>query len=189
MKRLLLAALLSLPGLARAHEYQLRDAGEFFPQGQRVEFYDRFGWRSYEVDFDFGLDEGGRALAKGSRLFVRIVKRDGSRWDYSCKAAGSRPMGANINALYDGRVSVVVECPIDAKSFAKAVDLRPEDVGAPALVFQAIVQGGQASPGAQRGIVLPPAAQSWATELSPYLAASEDAGGLAVVFQSVTSLQ
>ena len=37
---------------------------------------------------------------------------------------------------------------------------------------------------AQRGIVLPPAQQSAATDLSPYLAASDDPGGLAVVFQT-----
>jgi hypothetical protein len=185
MKRLILAVLLSLPAAARAHEYTLRDAGEFLPQGQPVEFYDRFGWRSYEVDFEFDLDRG--SLGKSSRLSVRIVKKDGSSWDYSCKA--SRTLSANVNTLFDGRVSVVADCRIDVKSFAKAVDLHPDDVGAPDLVFQAMVQDGKASPGAQRGIVLPPAQQSAATELSPYLASADDAGGLAVVFQSAASLQ
>ncbi|MCX5795161.1 MAG: hypothetical protein NTY77_06700 [Elusimicrobia bacterium] len=185
MKRLLLAAMLMLPGLARAHEYSVRDAGEFQPLGQLVEFYDRFGWRAYEVDFEFDLEGGG--LGKSSRLSVKIVKKDGSRWDYSCKA--SRTLSANVNTLFDGRVSVVAECRIDAKSFAEAVDLHPDDVGAPNLVFQAIVQGGQAAPGAQCGIVLPRAQQSAGTELSPYLAAGDDPGGLAVVFQRGSSLQ
>jgi hypothetical protein len=63
------------------------------------------------------------------------------------------------------------------------VDLHPEDVDEPDLVFQAIVQDGRASAGAQCGITLPPAAQSSATELGPYLSASDDPGGLAVVFQ------
>jgi hypothetical protein len=189
MKHLLFAILLSLPGLARARDYQLRDTGDFQPLGQAVEFYDRFGWRSYEVNFDFGLDEAGRNLTSGSRLSVRITKRDGSRWDYSCKASGRRPLNANINVLFDNQVSVVADCRIDEKSFAKAVDLHPDDVGAPDLVFQAIVQDGQASAGAQCGIALQQAVQSSATELSPYLAAGDDPGGLAVVFQRGSSLQ
>ena len=185
MKRLILAVLLSLPGLARAHEYTLRDSGEFQPLGQLVEFYDRFGWRSYDVDLEFDLD--GSSLGRSSRLTVKIVKKDGSKWDYSCKA--SRALSANINILFDGRVSVVAQCRIDAKSFAKAVALHPEDVGEPDLVFQVMVKDGKASPGAQRGIVLIPSSQGAATELTPYFAASDDPGGLAVVFQSAVSLQ
>jgi hypothetical protein len=180
MKGLFLAAFLSFPAAAGGHDYELRDSGEFMPLGQRIEFYDRFGWRSYEVEFQFSLD--GASLSDDSRLSVKIIKKDGKRWSYSCKA--SRTLFANINTLYDGRVSVVVDCRIDPKSFARAVGLHEEDIGAPALVFQAMVQNGKASPGAQRGIVLPQAAQSWATELSPYLASSEDANSLAVVFHS-----
>lgn len=187
MKRLLFAAALMLPGWARAREYTLRDAGEFQPLGQLVEFYDRFGWRSYEVEFDFGLDEAG--LSRGSRLDLHILRRDGSRWDYSCKTSGRHPLNANVNVLFDNRVSVVADCRIDEKSFARAVGLHADDVGAPDLVFQAIVQNGLASAGAQCGIVLQPAQQSSATELSPYLAARDDPGGLAVVFQRGSSLQ
>jgi len=187
MKRILFAAALMFPGLARAHEYALHDAGEFQPLGQLVEFYDRFGWRSYEVEFDFGLDEAG--LSQGSRLDLRILRRDGSRWDYTCKTSGRRPLNANVNVLFDNRVSVVADCRIDERSFARAVDLHPDDVGAPDLVFQAIVQGGWASVGAQCGIVLQPAQQSSATELSPYLAARDDPGGLAVVFQRGAALE
>ncbi|MBI5240797.1 MAG: hypothetical protein HY926_10020 [Elusimicrobia bacterium] len=182
MRRLLLAVLLGLPAAARAHDYELRDSGEFMPLGQRIEFYDRFGWRSYEVDFSFDLDGG--SLGRSSRLTVKIVKKDGSKWDYSCKA--SRGLTVNVNTLYDGRVSVVVDCRIDSKSFAKAVGLHAEDIGTPSLVFQAMVASGKATPGAQRGIVLPQAAQSWATELSPYLASADDANSLAVVFQSAS---
>jgi hypothetical protein len=183
MNKLILAALLSLPAAARAHDYELRDSGEFLPLGQFIEFYDRFGWRSYEVEFQFNLD--GAGLSGDSRLSVRIIKKDGKRWSYSCKA--SRALSANINTLYDGRVSVVVDCRIDPKSFAKAVGLHPEDIGAPSLVFQAMVSNGKASPGAQRGIVLPQAAQSWATVLSPYLASADDANSLAVVFQTAAA--
>jgi hypothetical protein len=189
MKRLLLAATLLLPGLARAHEYALRQSGEFQPLGQLVEFYDRFGWRSYEVDFDFGLDEGGRSLTADSRLVLRIVKRDGSRWDYSCKPSGRRPLRADINALFDHRVSVLADCRIAEKSFARAVDLHPDDVGAPDLVFQAIIQDGRASAGVQCGIVLRPAEQSEATEITPYLTSNDDAAGLAVVFQTGVALE
>jgi len=189
MKKLLLAFFLLAPSAARAQKYSVRDVGEFQPLGHRVEFYDRFGWKNYAIDFDFSLDDAGRSLTKGSRLTLRIVKSDGSRWAYSCKAGGSKPLNANINVLFDNRISVVVDCLIAGSSFAKAVDLHPEDVGAPDLVFQAIVANGQAAAGAQRGISLQPAAQSAATELSPYLAANDDPAGLAVVFQSDASLQ
>jgi len=183
MKSFLLAALLGLPASAGAGEYELRDSGEFLPLGQHIEFFDRFGWRSYEVDFGFDL-EGG-SLSGGSRLSVRILKKDGSRWSYSCKA--SRGLTANINTLFDGRVSVVAGCRIDPRSFAKAVGLHAEDIGIPSLVFQAVVANGKAFPGAQRGIVLPQAAQSWATELSPYLASADDANSLAVMFQTASA--
>jgi hypothetical protein len=183
MKNLLAALLLTLPSLARAHQYQLHDVGQFQPLGQAVEFYDRFGWRSYEVDFDFGLDQAGLSLTSDSRLALRILMRDGGRWDYTCKVSGRRSLNANINVLFDNRVSVVADCRIDVGSFAKSVDLHPDDVGAPDLVFQAIVQDGRVSAGAQCGIAISPAPQSAATELGPYLSAGEDAGGLAVVFQ------
>ncbi|MDD5628531.1 MAG: hypothetical protein PHU21_05675 [Elusimicrobia bacterium] len=182
MNPLILAVFFGLAAPAPAHDFELRDTGEFMPLGQHVEFYDRFGWRSYQADFEFDLE--GLGLARSSRLSVRIVKKDGSRWDYSCKA--SRGLSASVSKLFDGRLSVVAECRIEPKRFAKAVDLHPEDIGTPALVFQAFVEDGKAVPGAQRGIILPRAAQSSATELTPYLASSDDANSLAVVFQSAS---
>lgn len=184
-----LSAALSAADVAWAEKYSLKDEGEFQPMGHRVEFYDRFGWRSYAVDFDFGLEEGGQSLTKGSRLSLRITKRDGSSWDYTCKTGGRRQLNSNINFIYGKGLSVVVDCRIDDKSFARAVELHPDDVAASNLVFQAIVMDGKVRPGAQRGISLQPAAQLAATELVPYLGASEDAAGLAVVFQSLPTLQ
>jgi len=189
MKRLFFALLLFAPVMARAQRYSLRDEGEFQTLGHRVEFCDRFGWRSYQVDFDFGLDQQNRTLTKDSRLTLRIVKRDGRRWDYTCKARGRRPLNANINFLYGRGISVVVDCRIDEKSFARAVELDPEDVGVPSLVFHAVIQDGKVTPGAQRGIYFQPAVQIAASELSPYAAANEDPASLAVVFQSAASLQ
>jgi len=185
---LCLAPTLLGPRMAWAQKYSLRDAGEFQPMGHGVEFYDRFGWMSYQVDFDFGLDSAGSTLTKGSRLTLRIVKRDGSTWDYDCKAGGRRPLNANINFVYGRGISVVVDCRIEEKYFAQAVELHPDDVGAPSLVFQAMIKDGQVTPGAQRGITLLPATQVAASELSPYLSTDDDPTGLAVVFQSVAAL-
>ncbi|UPT74879.1 MAG: hypothetical protein M0D55_03970 [Elusimicrobiota bacterium] len=69
------------------------------------------------------------------------------------------------------------------KAFAKAVDLHPDDVGAPVLVFEAVVEGGAARPGGQRGLRFRPDSPVASLDLSPY-AASPDAAGLAVVFRA-----
>ena len=50
MKTFLFAVLMLTSAMAWAQRYSLSDAGEFEPLGQRVEFYDRFGWKSYKVD-------------------------------------------------------------------------------------------------------------------------------------------
>src|SRR5579885_379322 len=106
----LLAVLLFIPAAASAGSYSLRDSGDFAPAGYRVEFADRFGWKSYRVDFNFGLDGGG-ALSRGSKLEVKIDRLDGRSWSYTCKAKGSDPMTANVNFLYGKGASVVVTCP------------------------------------------------------------------------------
>ena len=64
-----------------AEKYKLKDAGDFQPTGHRIEFADRYGWRTYAVDFRFGLDQGGRALTENSRITLKITKRDGKTWD------------------------------------------------------------------------------------------------------------
>ncbi len=188
MKRLVLAVLFLVPGMARAERYFLHDAGEFQPFGYGVEFYDRFGWRSYQVDFDFDLDIANLTLGRDSRLKLRIDKRGGGHWDYSCKTGGRRSLNANVNALYGQGISVVADCRIDNRSFAKAVALDPEDVGSPQLVFQALVNNGRVLPGAQRGIDLRAGGPGTASELRPYVLANDDPAGLAVVFQSSASL-
>lgn len=182
MRPALLALLLSVPALCRAETYRIKDQGDFQPQGQAVEFADRFRWQSYSVDFKLELENGAHALARGSKLWLKIVRRDGSKWSYTCKAKGRSPMTANINFLYGSGVSVVAECRIPPKDFADAVDLDQEDVGAPILVFQVNVNEGKAAPGAQRGIAFDAAAPIEASELNAYAAAAQDS--LAVVFHS-----
>lgn len=183
MKTTLLAALLfALPGLCAAEQYAIKDAGDFAPAGQRVEFADRYGWTSYKVDFDFGLDDSGRTLSRSSKLRVTINRRDGSSWSYTCKAKGRDAMSANINHLYGRGISVVADCKIPEKEFAKAVDLDAQDVGFPNLVFQALIQDGKVSVGAHRGVYFVPGGQIESSDLNGYAAAGDD--GLAVVFRS-----
>lgn len=182
MKLTLLAVLLLLPGLARAEQYSVKDQGDFEPNGTRVEFADRYGWVGYKVDFDFGLDDGGKTLSRRSKLKVTIERRDGSSWTYTCKAKGKDAMTANVNFLYGKGISVVADCKIPEKQFAKAVDLDAEDVGFPNLVFQAIIQDGQVRPGAQRGVYFMPGGQIESTDLNAYASSGSD--GLAVVFRS-----
>ena len=184
MKILVLAILCLAPAVARAEKYSLHDAGEFQPLGYGIEFYDRFGWRGYEVDFDFDLDLANLTLGRHSRLKLRIAKRGGGHWDYSCKTGGRRPLAANVNALYGQGISVVVDCGIESRAFAKALALDPKEVGAPRLVFQALVNNGRVLPGAQRGIFLNADGPGTAPELKPYVLGKEDPAGLAVVFQS-----
>ena len=182
MKLTLLAVLLAVPGFCAAEKYSLKDSGDFAPVGQRVEFADRYGWRGYRVEFDFGLLDGGRALTRDSKLTVRIARRDGSEWSYTCKAKGRDPMTANINFVYGKGISVVAECHIPEKEFAKSVDLHPDDVGRPNLVFQALIQDGQITPGAQRGVYFLQAGQIESSDLNAYALNGQD--GLAVVFRS-----
>lgn len=190
MKRLLISLLLLCPAGTAAETFSIHDEGEFLPMGQRVEFYDRFGWRGYEVDFRFGLDERSRELDAKSRLTLRIAKRDGRTWTYTCKSSSRRrALSANVNFVYGKGISVVADCRIDRKAFAKSVGLHPDDVGVPSLVFHALVQDGKVTPGAERGIYFTPAVEIAASELSPYAAGGDDPTSLAVVFQSLQSIQ
>jgi len=179
MKALLACVLLSLPALAGAETYRLREEGDFVAAGYRLEAYDRFGWRAYRVSFDFGLDPATRTLSRGSTLKLELARRKGGAWSYTCKAKRERELSANVNFLYGTGISVVASCRLPAAKFAKAVGLDPEDVGQPTLVFEALIQGGQVTPGAQRGMSF--AAVPASSELAPY-AAAPDAEGLAVLF-------
>jgi hypothetical protein len=180
----LLAGLLLLPASVFAEKYTLKDEGDFMPTGNRIEFADRYGWRNYSVDFDFGLEPGGRSLTRDSKLTVKITKREGKTWTYTCKAKGSQPLMANVNFLFNKGMSVVAECRIPEKEFAKSVELDARDVGLPTLVFQAMISEGEVKPGAQRGLYFVPGGQIESSELNAYAANNEDPTALAVVFRS-----
>jgi hypothetical protein len=158
----------------------VRDAGGFDPAGRTIEFPDRFGWRGYEAVFSFSFSEDG-ALSVGSRLDIAIARRGGGKWKYSCRSSSGELTTRVVRLI--GRVSVVAECRVKPKAFAKAVDLDPEDVGAPAFVFEAVVESGRARAGAQRGLRFQPNAPVASVDLGPF-AANPDAGGLAVVFRA-----
>ena len=171
--------LLSSPAIA-SERMTVRDAGGFDPAGRTIEFPDRFGWRGYEAEFSFAF-AGDGTLADGSRLNIAIARRGGGKWKYSCRSS-SGELTTRIVPL-GGRVSVIAECRVKPKAFAKAVDLDPEDVGAPSFVFEAVVEGGRARAGAQRGLRFQPNAPVASIDLGPF-AANPDAGGLAVVFRA-----
>lgn len=156
------------------------DAGGFDLSGRTVEFPDRFGWRGYEAEFSFSFADDGK-LSDSSRLNLAIVRRGGKKWKYSCRAS-SEDLAARIVPL-GGRVSVIAECRVSAKAFAKAVDLDAEDVGAPVFVFEAVIENGRARAGGQRGLRFRADAPVAAIDLSPYVA-SPDAVGLAVLFRA-----
>lgn len=179
IRTVLLAALLASPAVA-GERISVRDAGGFDPSGRTVEFPDRFGWTAYEAEFDFSLDEDG-ALSDASRLSIVIVRRGGKKWRYSCRAS-KEDLSARVVPL-GGRTSVIAECRVKPKAFAKAVDLDAEDVGAPVFVFEAVLEGGKARAGGQRGLRFRPDAPVASMDLSPF-AASPDAAGLAVIFRA-----
>jgi len=171
--------LLSSPAFA-GERMTVRDAGGFDPAGRTIEFPDRFGWRGYEAEFSFSFAGDGK-LSGGSRLNISIARRRGGKWKYSCRAS-SGELATRVVPL-GGRVSVIAECRVKPKAFAKAVDLDPEDVGAPVLVFEAVVEHGLARAGGQRGLRFRPDFPVASVDLSPF-AANPDAGGLAVVFRA-----
>lgn len=183
--KLTIAVLIAwMPLAAGAAEYKLADEGDFVPAGHRVEFADRFGWRRYKVNFDFSLDRSGRTLAKESRLEISIAKRDGKTWKYSCRGQGKHALSANVNYLQGKGISVVAECRIAEDDFAKAVDLDQEDVGAPTLVFHAVIREGKVVAGAQRGLYFLSGGQIESSELNAYASRDNDPSNLAVLFQS-----
>ncbi len=174
--------------LARAGEkFSLKDEGDFFPVGHRVEFADRYGWRNYSVEFDFSLD-GARRLSKDSKLTIEVFKRDGDTWKYTCRARGRDRIIANINYLHGKGISVVAECRIDEEDFAQAVGLHKDDVGSPQLVFQALIKNGRVHAGAQRGLYFILSGDFSSSELNAYASVDHDPSNLAVPFRSYKSL-
>lgn len=186
MKEGLLLLLLSacfFPAGASAEKYSYKEEGDFAPAGHRVEFYDRYGWRSYEVKFSFGLDQSARQLTRESKLELKIKRRKGGSWSYSCRNKGKESIYANINYLFGKGISIVAECRIPEGEFADAVGLHSEDVGQPSLVFHVLVEEGKVAPGAQRGIYFAPGGQIESSELAAYAADHDDPTSLAVVFR------
>ena len=115
---------------------------------------------------------------------LSIVRRDGSKWSTKCKAKHSDRMWANVNRLYNKGVSVLAECRIPPAEFAKLVKLDKGLVGEPTLVFQAMVKGGEAEAGIQKGFYFLNAAEIEAGELSGYSTREGDPSALSVVFNS-----
>lgn len=175
-------AALALP--ARAEErYSVKDKGGFGSTGRVVELASRYGWDSYELNFDFGVDLAAHGLEKGSKLRLRIIRRDGSDWQYTCKA-GPGGMTGNVNNLYGKGTTVLAECPISPRKFAKALGLDEDLVGEPTLVFQVTINDGKAVPGVQKGIYFVETRDISAGELAPYASPQRDPSNLGVLFSS-----
>lgn len=190
MKRMILAvaAVLLCSGVARAERYRVKDQGGFGTTGRFIEFSDRYGWASYELDFSFGLDE--RRLTDGSNLLLTIRKKDGSRWSYRCMVdddADKREMWANVNMLYGKGVSVLTECRLAPRKFAKAVGLDYDLVGEPTLVFHVMIKDGQARPGLQKGLYFLTGGQIEASALNQYSSQNGDPSELGVLFASAAA--
>lgn len=187
MKRLIAAVALAVlaSGSASAEDrYEVKDRGGFGSTGRLVEMASRFGWDSYEVNFDFGLDQGQRSIAKNSVLKLTINRRDGSRWSTKCKAKNADRMWVNVNRLYNKGVSVLAECRIPPGEFARLVKLDEGLVGDPTLVFQAMVKEGAAESGIQKGLYFLNAAEIEAGELASFSTREGDPSALSVVFNS-----
>lgn len=182
MKIAILSLMLAAPA-AQAAQYNIEDSGDFAPAGHRVEFADRFGWESYSVRFDFGLDEG-RTLSKKSSLSIKVNKRGGGSWTYQCAGKGESRLAANINYIHAKGISVVAECRIATAEFAEAVGLHPDDVGVPNLVFHAVIQDGEVRSGPQKGLYFLPSGVVESSVLNPYATPEDDPSNLAVLFRS-----
>ncbi|HVE12147.1 MAG TPA: hypothetical protein VNI01_02020 [Elusimicrobiota bacterium] len=192
MKRamILLAALLAA-GSASAETYRIQEEGGFGSTGRLIEFADRYGWQSYSVDFNFGVDMETRALERRSSLDIQVTRKDGSHWSYRCsakrKSGGLQELWANINPVLGRGVSVMTECRIPAAKFAKAVDLDSELVGEPTLVFSVSLTDGKAAAGAQKGFYFLASAQVAASPLAQYSTPNGDPSQLGVLFLSKDS--
>lgn len=179
----LLAALLASP--AAAGGFKVSDEGGFASTGRFVELADRYGWASYEVKFRFDLDMERGRLSRGSELYLRIHKKDGGRWAYRCRAEDPLEMWANVNRLYGKGVSVMTQCRIAPKRFAKAVDLHQGLVGEPTLVFHVMIRDGRAEPGSQKGLYFLAANDIEHGPMLQYATRHDDPSSLGVLFASL----
>lgn len=173
----------SLPASA-AGRYRVKDSGGFAPTGRFIEFASRYGWKSYEVDFDFGIDMQTRRLTRRSKLTIKIERNDGSVWKYRCRAKDRNEMWANINKLYGKGISVLTECRIDPKKFARAVGLDYDLVGEPTLVFQVMIKNEDARAGVHKGMYFLAGGQIEASPMNQYATKIGDPSNLGVLFSS-----
>lgn len=190
MKLPILSALvLTLCGPAVAGEsFRVKDEGAFAQTGRHVEFADRYGWRSYEIDYRFGLDRATRRITDDSNLTLTIRKTDGSKWSYRCRPQEeSRVMWANVNLLIGRGISVLTECRIAPRKFAKAVGLDDDLVGDPTLVFHVMIEDGKPRPGLQKGFYFLAAGQIEASPFNQYATQEDDPSNLGVLFASAVS--
>lgn len=179
-----ISALFMASGASAADRYSVSDEGGFGATGRHIEFSSRYGWESYAIDYDFGLEMAERRIDRKSSLRLTIRRNDGSSWSYRCRAKDTREMWANINLLYGKGVSVMTECRIDPAKFAKAVGLDADLVGEPTLVFHVMIKEGKAVSGIQKGFYFLAGGQIEASPLSQYATKYDDPSELAVLFAS-----
>lgn len=177
-------ALLFLTSSATAAErFVVHDEGIFAPTGRLIEFADKYGWKSYRMKFSFGFDDAQLRVTEGSKLALRIEKKDGSHWAYKCR---NRPgyMRTNVNPMMGGGISILVECLIPPKDFSWAVGLKPEQVGVPTLVVHVIMKERTVKIGAQKGFYFLAVGQMEASEMQSFATHEEDPSELTVLFRT-----
>jgi hypothetical protein len=187
MKRtaIVLLAVLCLASTAKAERYSVTDKGGFGITGRVVELPDRFGWLSYEIKYDFSVDFSARRLGEDSKLEITINKNDGGRWRYRCRASSDEHrMWANINPLYGRGVQVLTECRVDPRHFSRAVGLRPQEVGAPTIVFGVRILDGKAEAGIQKGFYFLSGSETEGSSMSQYVSQEPDPSDLGVIFNT-----
>ena len=138
---------------------KLESALEQFDAKDEVEII----WKSFQLNPDMKTEPGksiNTYLAEKKGWSLEQTRQTHERLT---KAA------AELGLLYD---------------FDKAVGLDKDDVGLPTLVFQAMIQDGRVTPGAQRGLAFLPAGQIESSELNSYACLNDDPTNLAVVFRS-----
>jgi hypothetical protein len=189
MKKTLIALLVvtALAAPALAEKFSVSDKGGFGTTGRFIELPDRFGWQSYEIQYDFSFDPSSRRLGD-SKLVLTINKNDGSRWSYRCRTTTEeRTMWANINPIYGSGTQVLTECRIDPRHFSRAVGLKPAEVGEPTLVFAVRILEGKAEAGVHKGFYFLGGRELEGSSISAYATPEADPSNLGVVFNTAAA--
>lgn len=188
MKKTLLALLtLTLSAPALAEKYTVTDQGGFGTTGRFIELPSRFGWQSYEVDYELSLDPSTRQLG-ASKLVLTIHKNDGGKWRYRCRTStDDKTMWASIHPIYGSGLQVLTECRVDPRHFSKAVGLRPSEVGEPTLVFAVRIVEGKAEAGVHKGFYFLGGRELEGSSISPYATPEPDPSNLGVVFNTAAA--